>query len=472
MSAEIAAAGLRDEEYRKAAAKQAARTLFRPDNPHENAVANALNSLYSNKEGFQSQNLTEDLYRRLKQQYANLIAVDSDKSAILDEGLKPISSFIGSTLLKLTGMQEDSLGSKFDLPSTLSSMLEKTNPQLHAKFKSTYESFNAQKLAEMPSQLFGNAKQLSENSEEGKKQSGGKGINLPPGLQDTYRGLEDLVGKANDFVSDAVESIQKQLNNVIKLIPKEVTSLLGNTSQFTGQIESLTSQFGGIEQLKGITDKLNVGNLDFNNLMKENPLNALQGLGVDFGNFSDIGQLTSFLDKNPLQGIMQGGLPDIGGFLNKPPGSLPDGTSDTGSAASGTTSTSKPSFSLPDPKEALKGLLPSQITDGLGKLGLGDISGFGFTGNMPFGLEKAFEGIGSDVFGSILSKFSGQLPFLASTIEGAAGPLDFPSGFPSNEATRTAAPDGSVSYTTDPTSGAVIKPTAPKPVYTGTTPTQ
>jgi len=473
MSTEIAAAGLKDSEYKAAAAKQAAQTLYRSDNPQENAIATGLKSLFGSGEGFQSINLTEDLYRRLKTQYANLIAVDPNNTSILEEGLKPVSSFIGSTLLKLTGLQEDSLGSKFDLPSTLSSMLEKTNPQLHAKFKSTYESFNAQKLSEMPSQLYGNPKQLAENSEEGKKQSGGKGINLPQGLQDTYRGLEDLVGKANDFVSDAVESLQKQLQNLVKLVPKELTQILGNTGQFTGQIEGLTSQFGGIEQLKGITDKLNIGNLDFNNLMKENPLNALQSLGAEFGSFGDIGQLTSFLEKNPLQGLMQGGLPDISGILNKPAGSLPAATTDEGSIPSGATQTpnqSTPAFSLPDPKEALKGLLPSQISDGLGKLGLGDISGFGFTGNMPFGLEKALEGIGDDVFKNISSKFSGQLPFLASAIEGAAGPLDFPSGFASNEATRTSAPDGSVAYVTDPTSGTIIKSTPPKPVYAGTAP--
>jgi hypothetical protein len=467
MSTEIAAAGLKDSEYKAAAAKQAANTLFRPDNPQENAIATGLRSLFGSGEGFQSINLSEDLYRRLKTQYANLIAVDGNKDSILEEGLKPISSFIGSTLLKLTGLQEDSLGSKFDLPSTLSSMLEKTNPQLHAKFKSTYESFNAQKLSEMPSQMYGNTKQLAENSEEGKKQSNGQGINLPPGLQDTYRGLEDLVGKANDFVTDAVESLQKQLSNVNKIIPQELTQLLGNTDQFTGQIQGLTGQFGNIEQLKGITDKLNVGNLDFNNFLKGNPLDALQSLGGSFGDIGNFDQLTSFLQQNPLQNVLQGGMPSTGGILDKAPNLIQDasGALQTGTGAQPSSTT--PTFSLPDPKEALKGFLPSQITDGLSKLGLGDISGFGFTGNIPFGLEKALEAIGGDVLGSILNKFAGQLPFLAGIIGGISTPGETPSSYP-NEAGVKPAPDGTVSYTVDRTSGTVIKPTAPKPVYGGT----
>ena len=470
MSTEIAAAGLRDSEYKAAAAKQAARTLYRPDNPQENAIATGLKSLFGSGEGFQSINLSEDLYRRLKTQYANLIATDPNKDSILEDGLKPVSSFIGSTLLKLTGLQEDSLGSKFDLPSTLSSMLEKTNPQLHAKFKSTYESFNAQKLSEMPSQLYGNAKQLAENSEEGKKQSGGKSINLPQGLQDTYRGLEDLVGKANDFVSDAVESLQKQLQNVNKLIPKELTQLLGNTSQFTGQIEGLTSQFANIEQLKGITDQLNIGGLDFGNFLKGNPLDALQSFSGSFSDFGNLNQLTSFLQQNPLQNVIQGGLPDTGGILDKAPNLIQEATGALRTGTGVQPSGKSPTFSLPDPKEALKGFLPSQITDGLGKLGTGDISGFGFTGNMPFGLEKALESIGGDVLGGILNKFSGQLPFLASSIAGTPTPAERPSSYP-NEAGVKSAPDSSVSYTVDKTSGTVIKPTAPKPVYTGGVPT-
>jgi hypothetical protein len=495
-TSQIAAAGLKDSEYKAAAARQAASTLFRSDNGQESAIGTAIKNLYSDGEGFQSINLTEDLYRRLKVQFANLIAVDPQKESILQEGLKPISSFIGSTLLNLTGLQEDSLGSKFDLPQTLSSLVEKTNPQLHAKFKSTYESFNASKLGEMPSQLVGNAKQLTENASlSGQSGSGGAAsgvanvatkIPLPQGLQDANRGLEDLVGKANEFVTDTIESLQKQLQNLVKLVPKELTQLLGNTDQFTGQIEGLTKQFGGIEQLKGVTDKLNLGNLDFNNILKENPLDALQSLG---GNIGSLDQLSTFLKDNPLQSISLGGLSDLGGldniggagealsklegltsgFLSKAPNLISGADASETQTGTGVTGQTKPKFSLPDPKSALKSFLPEQITNGLSQLGLGNISGFGFTGNNSFGLEKALEGIGSDVFGSIIDKFSGQLPFLASGIAGTATPSSgTPGSFP-NEAGVTTAPDQSVSYTVDKTSGTVIKGIPPKPVYGNTT---
>jgi len=532
--AEIAAAGLKDEEYKKAAAASAARTLFRSDNTQENAIATGLKNLFAGGGGITSTNLTEDLYKRLKFQFNNLITTDANSSALLEEGLKPISSFIGSTLLNLTGLQENPLGSKFDLPQTLSSMLEKMNPQLHAKFKSSYDSFNTQKLSELPSQLFGNVKQLSENPGASGTESPGAttptpagstgtstttpetasaapggsaiaagasagasagiaaGINvssainsggigggiaaatskitLPQGLQDSYRGLEDLMAKANDFVNNAMESITKQLNTVVKKIPPEVTQLLGNTDQFTGQIDGLVKQFGNIEQLNQVTEKLGIGNLDFNSFIKENPFNALQSLGASFGNFESLDQYTSFLKSNPLQAIAQGGVPGAnpgdsptpqGGVLNKPAGSVvePPSSPATSSAAAPT----PVPFSLPNTKESLLKLLPQEITSGLGNIG--NISGFGFTGNIPFGLQTALQGIGSNVFGTILSKFAGQLPFLASGILGTTGLGSTPSNYPSNEAVKTEAPDSSVKYTTDPTSGTIIKPTPPKPVY-------
>jgi hypothetical protein len=498
---QIAAAALKDSEYKQAAANQVARTVFRSDNPKERDIGNSIKGLFGSLNGVDSSSLTDDLYKRLKVQYANLLAVDSDSGSVLQEGLKPVSSFIGSTLLNLTGMQEDSTGSKFDLPQTLSSMLEKMNPSIRAKFKSTYESFNAQKLGELPTQLQGNAKQLTENaalsgqSAENSAagsvgQVAGK-VSLPQGLQDAGRGLEDLMGKANDFVNDAIESITKQLTNLVKLIPKEATQLLGQASQFTGQIDGLTKQFGGIEQLKGVTDKLNLGNLDFNNILKQDPLQALQSSGVSFGNFADINQLSSFLKQNPLQAIAQGGLSDLGGIgnlgglanlqgltgglLDKAPNIIQGvtGPLQTGTGVTSGTQT-KPSFSLPDPKALIKSVLPQQIAGGLSQLSLNGISGFGFTGNNAFGLEKALEGLGSDVFGDILSKFSGQIPFLASTLAGTAGPNDQPDNYPSNEAKPTTSPDGSTTYVTDSTSGAIIQGTPPKPVYgaTGsTTPT-
>lgn len=477
MSTEIAAAGLKDTEYKQAAANQAAQTLFRSDNPKEQGIALGIKNLFGNTNGFQSESLTDDLYRRLKVQFGNLIATDPDKGAMLEEGLKPVSSFIGSTLLNLTGLQEDPLGSKFDLPQTLSSMLEKMNPEIHAKFKGTYESFNAQKLGELPTQLFGNAKQLTETpSTSGTNNAGSaaKGntskVSLPMGLQDSYRGLEDLMGKANDFISNATETIQKELTKLTKNLPKEVTGLLGNAGQFSGQIEGLTKQFGNIEQLQSLTSKLNIGTLDFNSLLSQNPLNALQSLGGSFGlgEIGDIGQLNTLLSQNPLQNFMQGGLPSIGGLLDKP-SSIPQGPNDTGSIPlTGGKPPSTSSFSLPDPKAALKSFLPSQISGALGQIG--SIPGFGFTGNMPFGLSTALQGIGGDVLGGILNKFSGQLPFLASTLLGTAGPNDAPDNYPSNEASTSQTPDGSTTYITDKTSGAIIRNTPPKPVYGATGP--
>jgi hypothetical protein len=465
---QIAYAGLKDSEYKQAAVKSAARSLYRQDNPKERDIASSLVSLFGSGPNNQLKDtLTEDLYRRLKFQYSNLIATDPSKSSILNDGLKPISSFIGSVLLNLTGMQEDSLGSKFDLPNTLSSMLEKTNPELHAKFKSTYETFNAQKLSEMPSSLFGNAKQLTENAALS-GQSGGTGllgkISLPQGLQDTYRGAEDLVGKANDFVNNTLESLQKQFSKINKLIPKELTGVLENAGKFSGQIENITKQFGGIEQIQSITKQLNIGTGDFSSILQQNPL---QTLGGSLGSFGSIDQFTSFLKNNPLQSFAQGGLPDVGGILNKAPNIVGDQDASTGK-------NNPVKFSLPDPKEALKQFLPKEITGGLENIT--NISGFGFTGNIPFGLEKALEGIGTEVFKGILDKFSSLLPFLASGIAGTAGPGDQPNNYPSNEANVTESPDGSTPYVVDQTSGTIIKDTPPKPVYStnipGTTTTR
>jgi hypothetical protein len=359
--------------------------------------------------------VNDDIYKRLKYQYANLYVATAvggaantlggaseniskslnSASRNITETLKPVSSFIGSTLYTLTSVLNDPLGSvTSDLPNTVGSMMDKLNPSLKGKYQATFKKFNIDKLSEMPGQLFGSIQQFVRSVD---------GIlSVPVGLiSDIYRGLMDLISQVSDFINSIFEMVTKFVTNIIDQLLPGVLDFLTALTDFANQIGGITSIFSGSNQILGFTNQL----------------------------ISGANQLNSFI-QNPL---------DLAFSL------APQGISQN-------------LYLLQNPQQIINQYLPPELSEYTQKLS--SITGFGFNGNMGFGLGSVLQGLQNGVLSSILQGFSTQFSILAPIFTGASvTPQTYP-----NQAGTVSVPGGP-SYNVDNTGSQIVQTTPPKPNY-------
>ena len=356
--------------------------------------------------------INEDVYRRIKAQYANLyigIGVDSVGTGLgnvsegisrttteaanrINETLKPVSSFIGSTLGTLTGVMADPIGSASKLPNTIGYMMDKLNPSLKSKYTSTYAKYNIDKLAEMPGQLFGSAQQLAKSVDSI--------IGLPIGIiNDIYKGYIKLMGEVNDFINSLFETLQTFFNSILDNLFPGLTEFLTQLTAFANQIGGIAQIFGAQTQVLGFTNQI------------------IQGAN----------QLNSFI-QNPL---------DLA--FAYAPEQLSQGL-----------------YALQNPQAIINQFLPPELSQYFSKIS--SITGFGFNGNMGYGLQSVLQGFQNGVLSGILQGFATQFSILAPLFTGQS--IVSPS-YTNEAGTRTTQ---GITYNVDKTGGQVIAG-APNPVY-------
>jgi len=430
-----AASQATSQSRRSAVAKAAART-YRPYVSKEKAMADKVLEFFSTTGPVQtsiqglnqsvqsfgnivngrqlSNQIDEKTYRALKYQYANLYVETAvgetsnllgkatgeinealeGATATITKTLSPVSSFVGSTLYTLTGVMKNPLGSVFDLPNTVSSMMNQVNPSLAANFTATYKKHNIDKLAEMPGMLFGNIQQIV-------KAIDGV-LAVPIGLiTDVYRGFMDLMGQINDFINGVFEALTKAFQNL-------VTQLVPGLPQFLNQITVFANQIGGISQIFSGSNQI----LGFTNQL-------IQGANM----------LNGFI-QNPLDVVFSYTPPELSQGL----------------------------YILQNPQQLINNFLPPQLSEVFSKIQ--SVTGFGFNGNMGFGLQSVLEGLQGGVLSSILEGFATQFSILSPLFTGQSVP---PPSF-GNETTTATTPDGTT-YNVDKTTGAVQQKNPPKPNY-------
>jgi hypothetical protein len=356
--------------------------------------------------------INEDVYRRIKAQYANLyigLGVNAAGSALqgvsrdvsqfsidaanqINNTLKPVSSFIGSTLGTLTGIMADPIGGTLNLPNTIGYMMDRVNPSLKAKYTATYAKYNIDKLAEMPGQLFGSAQQLAKSVD--------KIISLPIGIvSDIYKGYTQLIGQFNDFINSLFEILQTFFNSILDNLFPGLTGFLNQLTEFANQIGGIAQIFGAQTQVLGFTNQL------------------IQGAN----------QLNSFI-QNPL---------DLAFAFA--PEQLSQGL-----------------YALQNPQAIINQLLPPQLSQSFAQIS--SITGFGFNGNMGYGLQSVLQGFQNGVLSGILQGFATQFSILAPLFTGQS--TTSPS-YTNEAGTRTTQ---GITYNVDKTGGQVIAGT-PSPVY-------
>lgn len=314
--------------------------------------------------------INADIYRRLKYQYANLYVAtatgtitsgiggitDGLTSAVnyasnkISETLKPVSSFMGATLYSLTNVMKDPLGSLFDLPSAIGPMLDAISPTLRSKFTGTLKNFNLQKIFEIPGQIWGSIQSFVGLVDQI--------LAIPiQFISDIYAGFMDIMSEISDLINAAFDLMQQFLINIIDNLVPGLSDFLNQLSIFAGQIGAIASIFSGANAITGFT----------NNLINiTGTLNGIIQSPLDFA--------FSFLPPSILQGL----------------------------------------YSIQNPQQFVNQLLnqlPPEIQNVFGQIST--VTGFGFNGNMGFGLQSVLQGLQGGVLASILNGFATQFSIIA-----------------------------------------------------------
>jgi hypothetical protein len=326
----------------------------------------------------------DDIYKRLKYQYANLYVatgaglitsgigsvtdslnsgVDQANQAIAD-ALKPVSGFMGATLFSLTNMMKDPLGAISDLPNALRPILDQISPTLYSNFIGTYKGFNIGKLAELPGNILGSIQSFAGLVDQI--------LAIPVQLiSDLYAFLQDIMAEISDLINAAFDAMQRFLVNIIDNLVPGLTDFLTQLSIFANQIQGIASVFGGVNAITNFTSGL---------ITYTNQLNGLVQNPLDFA--------VSLLPPSVSQGI----------------------------------------YTIQNPQQIVNQLLGQvpELNNFLGQIQ--SISGFGLNGNMGYGLLSVIQGLQGGVLASIMNGFATQFSILAPLFGGlqTTGPQGYP----------------------------------------------
>lgn len=254
-----------------------------------NGIQSGIESATSSLNGVPAiDNINPEIYRRLRYQYSNLyiataagigtstiggiqdslVTSVSSANLKLQETLKPISSFMGSTLGNLTGVLKDPIGSAFALPATLGAMLAETNPMLAAKYEATFKKYNIDKLAELPQNMFGSIQQIFKTID--------LGLAVPINfITDVYYGAMDILKQMNELVNTVFSLLQQTFNNIIRTLLPGVTEFLTALAEFANELAGISTIFSGISQITQYTSMLQTYSNKLNGFI-QNPADYLQ----------------------------------------------------------------------------------------------------------------------------------------------------------------------------------------------------
>lgn len=292
----------------------------------------------------------------------------------INETMKPVSKAVGSTLGSLTGMLKDPLGSVTLLPQTLVDVVGVFNKEFAARIDATFKSEKMKNLANLPTQIMGNINQLITEVD--------KHLAVPLAyISDLYYGLMDIMNAMADVVDEIMTAVQKfifgpggLLDSIVPI--SDLMLFLDALSEFAGEIQGISTAFLGANPVAGFA------------LSLQTYTNQLAGL---ISNPSNL--LAAYLPAEVSNGL----------------------------------------YVLRNPQQLINSILPPELSQLTAKIT--QITGFGFNGNMGFGLEAVLEGLKGGVVSSILSNFANQYsiltPLLGNSVVSALNSSQPPSVGPS-----------------------------------------
>ncbi len=268
-----------------------------------------------------------------------------------NELMKPVSTAVGSTLASLTGMLKDPLGSVTLLPQTMVDVVSKFDPEFAARMEATFKSEKMKNLSNLPTQVMGSLNNLITEVD--------KALAVPLAIiSDLYFGLMDIINAIGDLVDEVLGAVQKfffgpggLLDSILPI--SDIMLFLDALGEFAGEIQGISTVFLGSNQVAGFALSLQT--------------------------YSN--QLGSFL-SNPQDLLFAYLPPEVNqGF-----------------------------YVLRNPQQLVNSILPPELSELTAKIS--QITGFGFNGNMGFGLQSVLEGLQDGVLSSILTNFANQYSIL------------------------------------------------------------
>jgi hypothetical protein len=268
--------------------------------------------------------------------------------ANLKELLMPVSSAIGSTLGTLTNVMKDPMGSVFALPSSMSAVVDKINPDFANALDGAAKKLKLDELANLPGQVMGSLRNLAMAADAI--------LSVPFSMiSDLYNGLMDEI---SGLIDSAIAMIQNFffgpggiLDSIIPIsIVMEFLDALGEVASFAGDISSIAGGFSAIGDIAGQVTSMT-------------------------------SQFSSAL-SNPMA-LAQQYVPQIGQVMGQ---------------------VSQAQSMLRSPEQLLSNVLPPEVSGQLKNIQ--KISGLGFTGNMGFGLNDVLQTASSLTKNQIFSKLS------------------------------------------------------------------
>jgi hypothetical protein len=428
---------LSDSSSRDPLVQGVARTVYRQNVPSEKKIADSLLEFFSTTgpistavasvdrsvqkasnviNGVQlKEQIDENVYRSLKYQYANLYiatgvgaaggAIDS-ASAGVSNALNNASSKINETLKPVSSFIGSTLYTLTGLmKDPLGSVMDLPNTvgsmmdTLNPGLRAKFTSTYKKHNIEKLTEMPG----MIFGSAQQLVKSVDNILKVPIGLiTDVYRGFMELIGKISSFIDSLFAQLQKFLTNIIDGLFPGLTDFLNTFAGFVQQIGGIANMFGGLEQVVGFTNQI-----------------------AGFAN-----QINGFI-QNPLDLAFQYAPPELSQGL----------------------------YALQNPASIINDFLPPELSQYTQQLT--NITGFGFNGNMGYGLQSVLEGLQGGVLSSILQGFATQFSILSPLFTGQSVTPDFFG----NETTPIPSNDQTTEYQTDSTSGTVAQTRPPKPNY-------
>jgi hypothetical protein len=281
-------------------------------------------------------------------------------SAKIKEALKPVSTALGSTLGTLTGVLKDPMGAPALLSNTMSDIVKKVNPSFANKIDASFKKTKMDNLSHMPEQMMGSIRNVMMAADAI--------LSVPLTIiSDLYNGLMNIMKEISSAVDQLMASVTKLffgpgglLDSIVPI--GQIMSFLDAVGEFSGQLTGISQVFTGANQIAGVA------------------LQA-QSFANNFGSFL----------QNPM---------DMAAAYMPP--QLSQGL-----------------YALQNPQAVVNQFLHPQLSQGFAKMS--QITGFGFNGNMGFGLESVMSGLKGGVVSSVVGNFANQYAILTPLLNFAPG---------------------------------------------------
>jgi hypothetical protein len=274
------------------------------------------------------------------------------------EAIKPMSVVTGTTIGTMTHILKDPTGAPEYLSRALGEMIKKTNPDFYYRMEATLKKHKMDNLKNLPDQVVGSIKHVISAIDAV--------LTLPVALiSDLYNGLMDVMQQISSAIDQIEASVQKYIfgpEGILDSTFPGLSDLLEAVNEVSGVITGISQTFSGANNI------------------------AATSLQVT----SYVNQFNGFI-SNPLNLAFAYAPPVISQGL----------------------------YAIQNPQNIINQYLPPELSQGFAKLS--QMTGFGFNGNMGYGLQSVLDGLKDGVIHSVLSNYSKQYAMLTPLVNLSPG---------------------------------------------------